>query len=131
MKKVAERLFSSLLKSLNTMGGSVDVGDDDVPCPCRAVVVDLVVAIHTVLRTIVLVEGFHYASLLCFREVEPLLINGTSIVFVFTKEVISLDYSHGIVGEAEDELGNKIRLGCIEYSPVDGNIHILLRIYNP
>ena len=74
-----------------------------VPCPRRAVVVEIIVAVNPVLRQVVGIDGVAYGGLLAWRKVEFLLVDGASFRCVFHAEIVERHDAHLVIRLAEDE----------------------------
>ena len=80
---------------------SVDIVDNDVACTCRAVVVEVIIAIVAVLWQVVCENRLHDLPLLLIGEIEQLLAYATVIVIVALDKVFPCLYLHAVVGESK------------------------------
>ena len=105
---------------------SVDASLDDVPCLCRAVVVEVVVAIHSVLWKQVDAERIVHLLLLVAGQVEHLFGDHAAIVPVLLLEDAEGEASQLVVGKPEDEARHKMRGLEVEDAPVEGDVGLLV-----
>ena len=96
--------------------------DNHIACPCRTVVVEEIVAIGTVSLLIVLVDSGEYLPFLVSSECQSLLLHPSSLVGVFSDEMLHREDSYLVVGETEYETKDKEILLEREHAPVDGEV---------
>ena len=89
-----------------------------------AVVVEVVVPVHTVLRLVVCVYGIGNGSLLLVGKVQHLLSYAASRSRIVGDKVAKVFYTHLVVGQSEDEAQHKEGLVEGEDAVVDGKVGV-------
>ena len=80
-----------------------EAADNQVPGPCGAVVVEIVVSVVNVFRLQVLVQEGKQLFLLLPGEAHVLLFDPSSFRCVFRQHLLHGVHGHAVVGEAKDK----------------------------
>ena len=89
---------------------SVQMVDEHITRPRRAVVEKEIIAVDDVFRLHVLLQGTADSLLVFCRQVQHLLHDASSLVTILCEKPVHRLDSHAVVGQSEDETGNEIRL---------------------
>ena len=110
---------------VHLVAGSLDVVDQDVAGTGCAVVVEIVVAILSVLRLIVCFYGLDDALFRLVVDVECLLYYLSSFTGVFLAKGAEGHNAHLVVCQAEYEPEDEMRLVETEHAVIDGHVDSL------
>ena len=88
----------------------------------RTVVVEIIIAVHLVLRLQILHQSLFQGHFLLGRQVQHLFGDAAATAFVFLSEERVGVGSQFIVGQSEDKPSHKIRFLKVKHAPVEGDI---------
>ena len=101
-----------------------------VACTSGAIVVEVVVPVHAILRFVVGVDGLGDGQFLFGREVKHLLVHATSVRGVLCTESVERLDTHFVVGKSEHETQHEVGFVKREHAIVHGYVcsacHILI-----
>ena len=100
-----------------------------IPSPGGAVVIEIVISVHPIGRTVVLLQQTNQAFLLLIRQIEDLLIDGRTSHRIFRFEVGKRHHTQLIIRLPFHKAHDKVRVFETEHSIIEYPIFLLVRIF--
>ena len=94
----------------------------------RTIIIEDVIAIDAILRSVVLLDGLREPNLFLGRDVQLLLDDAPPLVGIGAAEVVVGLNAHEVVGESEDEAKDEMRLAHVEDAVVHRHIDSLFAV---
>ena len=100
-----------------------------VPSPGGAIIIEIVISVYPIGRTVVLLQQTNQAFLLLIRQIEDLLIDGRTSHRIFRFEVGKRHHTQLIIRFSLHKTHNKVRVLETEHPIIEHPILLLVRIF--